>query len=223
MDGLRKELVEYGRRLLEKRLVTGTGGNVSVRLPGSDRFLVTPSGMPYQSIEPEDLVEIDAASGSVSGRRRPSIEWELHARVYLRRPDVGAVVHFHGLYTRALAVARQELPVIVDGLALRVGHPVRVAPYAPPGSSRLATCVVEALQEDPCVLMANHGALAVGRNLSEALETAESLEEWAHVYLLARLAGSVVSLTAHEVAWVRDEFARRGYGQEPKNAAAGTE
>lgn len=210
---LREQLVQFGKRLVESRLVTGTGGNLSLRVPGRDRMLITPSSVDYWAIGPEDIVEVDLASGEASAPpgRRPSVEWLLHAELYRARSAVNAVVHFHGLYTRALSVARQEIPVILDGTALYVGGPVRVAPFAPSGSAELARNVAGAIGESPCILMANHGAVAVGGTLQEAFALALRIEEWAHVYLLARQAGAVHALTEDDIVRVREHFGRISY------------
>lgn len=216
---LRQEIVDTGRYLSERGLVVGTAGNISVRLD-EHRFLITPSGMDYRRFGPDDLSVVDWLTGETSGPRRPSIETGLHAAVHRNRPDVGAVVHTHSLFATAVATARRELPCLLDAMALQFGGAVPVAKYGIPGSRQLADQAAWALGKKGAVLLANHGVVAVGVDLSEALANAELVERAAQVMVYASSLGKPVPLEPEAVARVRVAF-QTSYGQNPGQEKAG--
>jgi L-fuculose-phosphate aldolase len=216
---LRVELVECGRRLVERGLVTGTAGNLSVRLDAT-HFLVTPSGMDYERFGPEDLCLASLETGEVAGPRRPSIEIGLHAAVYRLRADAGAVVHTHSLYATSVATARRDLPCVLDAMAIQFGGAVPVAKYAIPGSKDLADSAVRALVDKGAVLLANHGAVAVGLDLAEAFNRAELVERAAQTFVHAQSVGRAVPLDNDSIRWIQTFFRTR-YGQQPGEGKAG--
>lgn len=181
----REDLVAAARRLAERGYVVGADGNLSVRL--GDRVLVTPSGVAYERLDPEALVEVDLAG---RGGANPSSELALHLAVYAARPDALAVVHAHPVYACALAVLREPLPALLDEVGPVLGGEVRVAAYAPSGSRELGAAAVAALAGDRHgALLANHGTVTLGRDLDQAFYRLEVLERAARVYLLARAGG----------------------------------
>ncbi len=209
----RRAVLSVARRMHADGLVRLTAGNVSCRIPGTSLFAITPSGMPYDALEPADICILDLDGRVVDARRRPSTEMPLHRLTYLRRPDVGAVVHTHSIYASAFACTGQELPVISTELAGLVGGTIRCAPYAPSGTETFAEVALAALgNEDLAVLFQNHGAMAVGENLERAYAVAVGLEEAAQIYLLARQVGEPIILPPEErrrIFLAR----RRAYGQ----------
>ena len=160
---MRSEVVRCGRLMVARGLVLGTEGNVSAR--SSSGFVVTPSGVPYDSVEEEDLIEMDLSGAVLDGRLEPSSEWRVHAAIYRARPDVHAIVHTHS--PAATSWSEREQPL----------DDVLVAAFAPTGTEALAENAVEALSTTDAVLLANHGAVGVGANLDEALAVCERLEE----------------------------------------------
>ena len=140
---IRKDIIETARRMLEKGLVQGTGGNFSVRC--EEGFIITPSGMDYATLTSGDLPKLSPGGAVLEGERRPSIEKELHREVYLARRDVCAVVHTHSVYATAAAAMRLPLPVLTDNQAVLFGGPVPVAEYAPIGTPELARGTARAL------------------------------------------------------------------------------
>lgn len=213
MRALTRELIEVARAMARQGLVIGTEGNVSARI--DDRsFLITPSGMPYESLEPEDLVPVELGTGRAGGVRRPSVEWRLHAAVYEARPDLQAVVHTHSVYATALAAARRPLPPFLDELAAVFGGEVPVAPFAPSGTPELAAVAAATLGRGNAVLLAQHGVVAAGESLSRALACAELVERAACIFLLSQLAGGTTALAPEVVAAQHRAF-RSGYGQAP--------
>lgn len=212
MIPLALEIVEAGLRLVEADLSDGTSGNVSVRR--SDRsVLITPSSLDFRLVTERDLVEIDRGSGRINGTRRPSSEWRLHALIYEKRADVNAVVHHHGPWSTAVAVARSTIPIVVDE-ASDIG-PVSTAPYAPSASEELAQIVSKELETGRnAVLLANHGALAVGRSLREAMRRAIQVERAAKIYIGATVLGGAQALDG--AAATSNERFFEGYRARPE-------
>lgn len=215
---LRAEVVGVGRRLLQTGLVVGTSGNVSARDPETGYVAISPSGMEYDRIDSEDVPVVDARGRPVEGRRRPSTELPTHLIVYQQRPDVGAIVHTHSTYATVLAVLGWSLPPILGEAAAVLGGEVRVGEYATTGSELLGRYTVEALEGRQAALMRNHGAIAVGHDLMEALHVAWVLESTARIYWAARVAGSPLVLPPEEVLRVRQGYLAN-YGQRPKALA----
>lgn len=211
-EDLRARIIETGKGMIERGLTTGTGGNVSARCPDGSNFLITPSGIPYHELRTEDIVKVDLETGKVLGERRPSIEIHLHRGVLLGRPDVNAVVHVHSPIASALAAARKPLPVILDVCALSLRGQVEVAKYGMSGSKELADHTVSALGQNSAVLMANHGSLCVGKDLTAALDRCELLERTCLTYIYATILGGAVCLSAETVADLQASAGRK-YGQ----------
>ncbi|MFZ5827580.1 MAG: class II aldolase/adducin family protein [Bacillota bacterium] len=195
----RRAVLEFARRMKRDGLVRLTSGNISCRIPGTTLFAITPSGMEYESLEPKDICVLDLSGSVVDGRRRPSTESPLHRLTYLRRSDVGAVIHTHSIYASAFACTGQDMPVISTELAGLVGGTIRCAPYAKAGTEEFAEVALKTLgHEDLAVLFQNHGVMAVGPTLKEAYDVAVGLEEAAMIYLLARQMGEPIILPEAE-------------------------
>jgi len=173
-------------------LVVGTAGNVSLRLPGKRPLLaITPSSLPYDSLTPDDIQVIDFSGQKVAGNLRPSVETMLHIGIYQARPDVSAVIHTHSLYASAAAVARCEIPPILEDQVAYLGGEIKLAAYAPSGTPELTAAVIVALGERSGVLLAHHGAVGTGRTMRDAFTACELIEKTSKIYLLALLAGKV--------------------------------
>ncbi|MBN2231618.1 MAG: class II aldolase/adducin family protein [Deltaproteobacteria bacterium] len=208
-DRQRQEICDYGCRLLADRLTTGTGGNLSVIDRHEGVIAISPSGIPYPDLEPEDVSIITRGGEHVAGRP-PSSEWQLHTTIYEQRPDVGAVVHTHSRYATTLAVLGEELPPCHYLIAVSGADRIRVAPYATFGTAELARIAAEHLGNDWCILLANHGLLAAGRTLTAAYNVALYIEEVAEIHWHARLAGTPQLLSAAQLAAARERFASYG-------------
>lgn len=209
---LREMIVKIGNQLIELGLTSGTSGNVSGRLEGRDWFLITPSGIPYPEIAPEDLVGIDLSGKQISGRYKPSIEKNMHLKVFQHRDDINVIIHTHSLYAQAAACTRKDIPPILDTVAIMFGGPIEVTEYARPGSAELADNVAVKLVKKNGCLIANHGAIAVGKDYDEAMEYCELIENSAQVLIFSQVIGVPVPLTTEEVEANLDFF-RTQYGQ----------
>jgi len=198
-DELRLAVCAVCRRLYERGLIAGQDGNVSVRL-ADDLILVTPAGLSKVDVRPEDLVELGLDGTVRGGARRPSSEVAVHLRAYQRRADVQAVVHAHPPTATAFAVA--GLPLDGASLAeLRLGvGPVPLVPYATPGTERVADAFEPFWASHDAFLMAHHGALALGRSLTDAHQRMESLEHGARILWAARALGDVPRLPPDALA-----------------------
>ena len=193
-------------------LVVGTSGNISVRVPGGD-ILITPSGLDYEELEPEDVVLVDLEGRVLEGSLAPSAETPMHVGIYRSRDRAGAIVHTHAPYSTTLACLGWEIPTVhYMLLALSNEGRVPLAPYATPNTEELAGYASEALGEihNACLLQ-NHGTITVGETLSEAYSRTERLEEMATIYYRTRLAGDPLLLTPEQAAEVAPRVA--AYGQ----------
>lgn len=208
----RINVVKKGIEMLAANLTIGTWGNISCRVPGEKYIAITPTGMSYDRLEPEDIVVLDLSGNNISGARKPSIEVPLHLAIYNAREDVQAIVHTHSAYATAMAAARKEIPGAVEDLVQIVGGNVRVNEYALPGTEQLGINTVKAMEGRNAVLLANHGMLGVGRNLDEAFRVCQVVEKGAQITLLAQLMGGVVALSQDDIEGMRN-FYLQGYGQ----------
>jgi L-fuculose-phosphate aldolase len=208
----RINVVKKGLEMLAANLTVGTWGNISCRVPGENYIAITPTGMSYDMLAPEDIVVMDLRGNTISGIRKPSIEVPLHLAIYNAREDVQAIVHTHSAYATAMAVARKEIPGAVEDLVQIVGGNVRVNEYALPGTEQLGINTVKAMEGRNAVLPANHGMLGAGRDLDEAFRVCQVVEKGAQIALLAQLMGGVVELSQDDIDGMRN-FYLQGYGQ----------
>ena len=186
------------RQLAAGGLIAGQDGNLSVRL-GPDRILVTPSGLIKSLLTAADMVQVDRSGRSRGGRRNPTSELDLHLRILARRPDVGAVVHAHPPAATGFAVAVEEIPAnLLPELIFLVGR-VPIVPYGTPGTPELGDRVEPYLAEHDALLLANHGAVTLGRTLDQAWIRMESLEHAARIVVAARAVGQPRPLDAAAV------------------------
>jgi len=207
-------LCDYGRRLINDRLTTGTGGNLSIYDRYRDLIAITPSGKPYEQLTPDEISIISPKGKHIDGGL-PSSEWPLHTAVYLKRPDINAIVHTHSRFATTFAILRQSIPACHYLIAVSGANQVRVAPYATFGSDELALQTVTSLKKDNCILMANHGLLAVEKKLSAAYNIALYIEEVAELYHHALAIGTPALLTEEEMDGAHERF--KTYGGSPSS------
>jgi len=177
----RRKVARAAREMAALGLVTGSSGNVSFRL--GDLMLITPSGVPYGFLDPRQIAIIAVTRHPSRVTGVPSSEWRMHLSIYRAREDVEAIVHTHSPYA-TVASFWEALPTLHDEGKLLFGEEVPVSRHAPPGTWALAEAVAEALGRGKAALIARHGAVTVGRTLTEALSLAEKLEEVAQLALL---------------------------------------
>jgi L-fuculose-phosphate aldolase len=194
-----EQMIQVCQRLDARRLVAGTEGNVSVRF-SKDHILATPTGVNKGAVGRDDLVVCDLQGRQRQGRARLTTEIRIHLAVYQQRDDVCAVVHAHPPHATAHAVARQPLDErLMPEAYLAVGR-VALTPYGTPSTNELEDNIRPAVAEHDSILLANHGALTVGRDLMAACHRMEALEQLAHITLLTRILGHATPLTAEEMS-----------------------
>lgn len=208
----KQSILQAGKAMQKKDLTVETWGNLSLRDPETGKIFLTPSGMPYDSLEEDDIVVLDEKGNIIAGKRKPSVEKMLHVLIYQNRPDVNAIIHTHPVDSTVFAVLHQSIPVVTDEIAQAIGGSVDCAEYALPGSMELAENVRKALGSKQACLMANHGAVCVGKDFAECFKVAEVLETGARIYARALSIGKPAVIPDDKVAWMRD-FAVNKYGQ----------
>lgn len=206
----REQVVEYCKKMIHAGLTKGTGGNISIFNRELGLYAISPSGMEYDSMQPEDVVVMNLEDEVVEGTRRPSSEWGLHSIFYKNRQDIDAVVHTHSTYCAVLATNREELPPS-SYLVAFAGKNVRCAPYASFGTPELAKAAYEYMEDRKAVLLANHGLVAGGSTILKAFQVAEEIEFCAEVYVKARSIGTPVLLSDEEMEYMLERF--QDYGQ----------
>ena len=202
----RQAVREMGTRLVQTGLVIGTWGNVSVRLGG--KVTITPSGANYALLTDEDMPVIDLVTGDHEGPK-PSSEKGLHLEVYRQRKEINAVIHVHSPHASTLAAARRELPPVLDDVAQLIGPNVRVAEYALPSTKKIVKKTMRALRGRMAALMANHGAICLGRDLEEAFLCCQVLEKGCKAFIEAEFLGGAKGINRFEAALMHQFFLRK--------------
>jgi L-ribulose-5-phosphate 4-epimerase len=190
---LHGELVRYG-------LVVWTGGNVSSRVPGTDYFVIKPSGVSYDDLQPSNMIlctlDGEVVPGTPGSERSPSSDTAAHAYVYREMPEVGGVVHTHSTYAVAWAARGEEIPCVITGMADEFGGPIPVGPFAVIGDDSIGRGIVETLRghRSRAVLMQNHGPFTIGVTAKDAVKAAVMCEDAARSVHLARQAGELIPI-----------------------------
>lgn len=206
----RNRIIHFGKKLATSNLTTGTGGNLSIANRKENLTAISPSGIDYFQIRPENVVVVNMAGEIQDGNSKPSSELGFHLELYNTRTDVQAVVHTHSVYASTIACLHWELPA-VHYLVGFSGNKVPLAAYATYGTKKLARNVVEGIGSYNAVLLANHGLVTVGANMDAAFATAEEIELVAQIYYQAKNVGQPVVLPNQEMEIVIEKFKK--YGQ----------
>ena len=207
----REELIEYGIKMLDNHLTVGTGGNLSICDRASGMMAITPSGIEYREIKPENIAIIEVETGKmVDGDKVPSSERDMHRIFYKYRTDLDAIIHTHTTFAATISCLNQPLPA-VHYLVAFAGEDVRCAEYATYGTVQLAKNAFEAMKDRKAVLLANHGLLAGGANLAEAYGVTEQIEFCCELYYRAKSIGEPVILPSDEMVRMIERF--KDYGK----------
>lgn len=207
----RTEMVKVCRQMNALGINQGTSGNVSVRVDGG--FLITPTGVPYDSLTPDLIVHMHD-DGSYSGDVLPSSEWRFHRDILVGRPAANAVIHCHAMFATSLAIAHRGIPPLHYMIAVGGGPDIRCAPYATYGTQELSDLALVAIEGRNACLLANHGMIAIGPTLTRALWLAVEVETLAAQYWRVLQIGGPKLLSNEEIATVIAKFGQ--YGQQPK-------
>ena len=201
---MRQALLDTARKSIDIGLNHGSSGNVSVR--DGDGFLITPSALPFDECNADDMVQV-SMDGTHQGKHNPSSEWHFHRDIYRHRPEARAIVHAHPVWCTTLACLRKEIPAVHYMIAMAGGSSIRCAPYAVFGSQELSDHALEALQDRKACLLANHGLLCFDGSLKKALALAEEVELLAQIYCQTLQTGEPAILGNREMTEVIERFA----------------
>jgi L-ribulose-5-phosphate 4-epimerase len=212
LEQLRRQVLETANLLPKYGLVWMAGGTICARDPQSGYVVVTPSGIPYETLTPDDMTVTDIDMNPVEGKYRPSVALNLWTAFLRARPELMAVVHTHSPCATAFSVANQSIPVVTETMADWFGQPVPVTPYLSVEDPEFATLPVKSMGDGFAVLIGQHGVITVGATLAHALERAVTLEEAAHTYILASSIGTPQTLSNAQARASFDSYNHR-YGQ----------
>ncbi|GGK92690.1 L-ribulose-5-phosphate 4-epimerase [Curtobacterium luteum] len=212
---LHGELVRYG-------LVIWTGGNVSERVPGTDLFVIKPSGVSSDELRPENQVVCTLDGVPADGwdnAHGPSSDTAAHAYVYRNMPEVGGVVHTHSTYATAWAARAEAIPCVITAMADEFGGPIPVGPFAIIGDDSIGHGIVETLSghRSRAVLMQNHGVFTIGRDAKDAVKAAVMCEDVARTVHIAKQGGELVPIAQENIDRLFDRY-QNVYGQTPEGA-----
>jgi len=212
---LHGELVRYG-------LVIWTGGNVSERVPGTDLFVIKPSGVSSEDLRPENQVvcTLDGVAADGWGNEHgPSSDTAAHAYVYRNMPEVGGVVHTHSTYGTAWAARAEPIPCVITAMADEFGGPIPVGPFAIIGDDSIGRGIVDTLagHRSRAVLMQNHGVFTIGKDAKDAVKAAVMCEDVARTVHIAKQGGELVPIAPDDIDRLFDRY-QNVYGQNPEGA-----
>ena len=208
----KKEVLKTALQLKEYKLIALSGGNVTLR-NDKGHLMVTPSGMPYETMVPEDIVIIDQDGNILEGNRKISVDTEAILYILEKMPEVNAVIHTHQVYATAVGLVEDVLPAAVTTLPNACLGPVNVAPYSSAADLEMGINTVKYINNKRAVILKNHGVITVGGTLKEALYSAVYLEDVAKTYIMARAIGAPTILDKEQVEVAVDKFKPENYGQ----------
>ena len=205
------QIIQHAVAMGRYGLNQGSAGNLSQRdeINGQTGFWITPTGMPYETLQTNDIVFV-GLDGQSHGRRKPSSEWRLHRDIYRAKPETGSILHAHSPFATSLACLRREIPPFHYMIARFGGDTVRCADYALFGTQALSDQAILAMQERTACLLANHGMITAAANLPAVLAAAIELETLCEHYWRALQIGAPILLSATEMNEVFLQFADYG-------------
>ncbi len=196
---IRTLVCKAGKKIVETGLASGTWGNVSARVD-ENTMLITPSGRDYADIKTEDIALVNINTLESTGPLSPSSETPMHAAIYRTRPEINGVIHTHPQYGCTVAASRKEVPPILDDMAQLIGPGLKVAEYAHPGSDKMVAGVLGAIDGRNACLLANHGAVCIGRTLDEAFTVNMILEKSCRTFIDSFAIGGAIPFSDEEAA-----------------------
>ena len=211
LDATRRIVLDAASKLAPSGLSEGTSGNVSARVESG--FVITPSGLPYDALTPLDLVVVGMDGSVGNGQNEPSSEWRIHRDIYASREDAHGIVHAHPPFATTIACLGRDLPAVHYMIAVAGGEDVRCAPYATFGTEELSRHALAALEGRLACLLANHGIIAIGKDVATAFGIAREIESVAGIYWRALSVGEPGIIGREEMAELLRKFETYGKGQ----------
>lgn len=206
-EKLRQDLIDTARKMEQYNLIRMSGGNVALRV--EDMILVTPTAMAYDTMIPEDIVVVDCEGRVIEGKRKPTSDLKAILYILNHMPEVNSVIHTHQPKAVALSLITDKLPLISTTMVDEVKDEVNVAPFTISSDEGMGIQTVEYATRALCVILKNHGIMAFGKDLEQALSAAIYLEESCEVYMSALATGKDITVLTKEQAEAED--APRGY------------
>ncbi|WP_429976225.1 L-fuculose-phosphate aldolase [Enterococcus sp. DIV0086] len=206
----RQQITNFGKKLVTEKLTTGTGGNISIYIRKDNVMLISPSGIPYDDIKPEDIVLLDLDGNTLEGTRKPSSEYQMHCIFYKKTENVNSVVHTHSDYATAISCLNQDIEPL-HYIIGSIGDKVRCCEYRTYGTQELADEAYRVMGKNNGILLGNHGVLAVGSSCAEAFSVAKDIEFLAKLKIRAQSIGTPKLLNERQMEVVIKKFDT--YGQ----------
>jgi len=206
----RQQIIDYCQKIAEKKLTPGTSGNISILNKEKELIAISPSGIDYFSLKPQDIVLLNLNGDVIDGRRKPSSEKEMHIELYRNRKDINTVIHTHSIFSTIFACLRKPIPPVhyIIGIA---GKEIPCCDYATFGTRELAKKAVTSLKNNNSVLLANHGLLVVGNGIENTFNILENVEYTAEIYYRTLSIGDPIILSQKEMQLILEKF--KSYGQ----------
>ena len=206
----RNKIIEYSLKLNSTNLSPLRSGNISLRTNEDDKdgYLITPSGKKYETLKPDDIVfmGLNAEVENNDSPNKPSSEWRFHRDIYINKKDAQAIVHAHSPHATAVSSHGKSIPPFHYMIALAGGEDIKCAEYATFGTEDLSKNIIKALKKRTACLMSNHGQVAFGKNLEEAFELAQEIENICHQYIIALKLGQPKILSSTEMSKILDKI-----------------
>lgn len=212
----KQKIWEAGKRLLVEGLVKGTWGNISLRV-NQETMVITPSGREYQDLKPDEIVEVNILTRAFKGNIKPSSEFGMHTEIFRHREHIQAVMHIQPPSASTVAAARREVPPILDDMARLIGPSIRVAEHTRAGTRKLEKLALKALKGRMACLLANDGAVCIGRDLEEAFVVSQVLEKACRAFIEAEFLGGAKSIGKVE-AYLMHQYYLNKYSKEKKRS-----
>jgi L-ribulose-5-phosphate 4-epimerase len=212
LEKLKERVYKMNMMLPKNNLVTMTSGNVSGRDVETGYVVIKPSGIPYEEMQPEDMVVVDLNGNIIEGKWKPSVDTATHLYIYRHRSDVNGIVHTHSPYATSFAALGKSIPVYLTAIADEFGGPIPVGPYAKIGGEEIGEAVIKYIGRSPAILMKNHGVFTIGKTPEEAVKAAVMLEDVAKTVHLALLLGEPEEIPEEEVKRAHERYMTK-YGQ----------
>lgn len=208
-EPMKQQLLAYTHQSYKEQLFAGTSGNLSLYDPNGGIMAITPTSTDYETMELNDIVLMKLNGDIIEGTNRPSSEWRMHAAIYEQRPEISAIVHSHSPYATSFAVSHEDIPVILIEMVPFLGGDVPLAQFALPGTVEVGLEALKVMEGRNACLLANHGVLAVGVDLSQAHIRAIYVEDAAKIYHFAKCNGTAHCVPEKFVQIMKDRSKKK--------------
>jgi L-ribulose-5-phosphate 4-epimerase len=212
LEEKRKTVIKVALEVAKMNLITLTFGNLSIKDKESGYICITPSGIDYDELSPEDIVIVDVQGNVVDGNKKPSTELSMHCEIYKSREDIFSVIHTHSTMATSWACCGMDIPCISSELCSTIGGPIMCVPYKTQETKELGMAVASALKEHDAVLLENHGTVSVGKSIKEAFVNSLMVEESAKKAFYAKQIGILNVIPEDECRCIKRKV-RDNYGQ----------